>query len=202
MFRKKVALSLCSSLFLFFSYSYSASGSLLTDPDGLNVSLYSDGFLSDNEFGPISVTMGYEPLADGNILPAGMNDGSEMEVSFFASSISFIQEVTTGLLDPITTLGWTMTIDNIDWPVGVEIVSVDIISSTYLTNFSVDFTANSLIVRYDGGDIIDTGDIWQGAVAFTTEQTEVPVPPLLGLILFGCLGLYFRHNANQSLNYF
>lgn len=196
MFRKKVVLSLCSSLFLFFSYTYSASGNLLTDPDGLNVSLYSDGFLSDNEFGPISVTMGYEPAFDGNILPAGMNDGSEMEVSFFANSISFVQEVTTGLSDPIITLGWTMTIDDIDWPVGHEIVTVGIISSTYLTNFSVDFTANTLIVRYDGGDAIDTGDVWQGAITYATEQTDVSVPPILSLILLGCLGVCFRRATN------
>ncbi|MBU3005675.1 hypothetical protein [Paraglaciecola arctica] len=196
MFRKKVVLSLYSSLFLFFSYTHSASGNLLTDPDGLNVSLYSDGFLSDNEFGPISVTMGYEPVSDGNILPAGMNDGSEMEVSFFANSISFVQEVTTGLPDPIITLGWTMTIDDIDWPAGHEIVSVGIISSTYLTNFSVDFTANTLIVRYDGGDAIDTGDLWQGAITFATEQTDVAVPPILSLILLGCLGVCSRRAVN------
>lgn len=193
MFSKKLALTLCSSLFLYFGYSDSANASLITDPDGLNVSLYTDGFPLENEFGPISVTMGYDPVADGNTLPASMNDGSVMEVNFFANSISFIQTVTTGLSIPITSLGWTMTIDDIDWPDGEEIVSVNILSSTYLTDFSVGFTADSLTIRYDGGDLIDTGDVWQGAISF--ETALIPAPPVVGLLLIGSFGIYLRRKA-------
>jgi len=180
---------------LFFSYSYSASGSLLTDPDGLNVSLFTDGFI-ENEFGPISVTMGYDPLSDGNTLPAAMNDGSIMQVSFFANSISFIQTVSAAIPMPLTSLGWTMTIDDIDWPDAEGIVSADIISSTYLTDFSIDFTANSLTIRYDGGDLIDTGDVWEGAITFDTAQVAVPVPAVLSLLLLGCLGVCLRRKGH------
>jgi hypothetical protein len=197
MFSKKLVLSLCSSLFIFFSYSYSAIGSLLIDPDGLNVSLYTDGFPGDNEFGPISVTMGYDPLADGNVLPAGMNDDSEMEVSFFANSISFTQEVTTSLSMPLLTLGWTMIIDDIDWPDAEEIVSANISFSTYPIALSVDFTANSLTIRYDGGGLLTPGelgtrDLWEGTATFDTAAVRVPAPPVLSLLLLGCLGFYFK----------
>lgn len=192
MFSKNLALSLCSSLFLFLSYSFSASGSLLTDPDGLNVSLFDDGSLMDNRFGPDSFTMGYDPGPGGffgDTLPSPIGDGSEMNTRFFANSITFSQ-FATSTVTPFT-LGWTMTIDDIDWPEAHEIVSADIVSSTYLTDFSLDFTANSLTVRYDGGDLgslLETGTIWEGTITFDTAKVEVPVPALLSLLLLGCLG--------------
>jgi len=196
MFGKKIALFLYSSLFLSFSFPFSAYSSLLTDPDGLNVSLYNDGF-AVNSFGPDGFTMGYDPGGFfGNTIPGNMQDETLMEVSFFESSISFIQTVTTGLPMPITSLGWTMTIDDIDWPDAQEIVSASIISSTYLTDFSVSFSANSLTIRYDGGDLIDTGDIWQGAITFDTALVEVPEPPVLSLLLLGCLGFYIKRKVH------
>ena len=86
MFSKTLTLFLCSSLFLFFSYSFSVYGSLLTDPDGLNVSLFDDGSLVDNRFGPDSFTLGYDPGPSGffgDTLPSPMGDGSEMNTRFF-----------------------------------------------------------------------------------------------------------------------
>ncbi len=116
-----------------------------------------------------------------------MPDGSEMEVSFFESSISFEQLT---FFDLASTLGWTMTIDDIDWPNAEEIVSADISFSNYPIALSVSFTANSLTIRYDGGEPLNVSDLWEGTVTFDTVQ--VPVPPVLSLLLLGCLGLYFR----------
>lgn len=118
-----------SSLLLFFSYSHSAKGNLLMDPDGLNVSLISAGSLA-NQFGPNSFTQGYDPSGVfGNTLPAPMIDGSEMMVSFFESSIMFEQNTVASDLG--TTLGWDMVIADIDWPSATEIVAAYVTFNTY-----------------------------------------------------------------------
>lgn len=175
------------SLMLFLSYSHLAKGNLLTDPDGLNVSLISDGS-SDNQFGPDSFTQGYEPDgAFGNILPAPMADGSEMVVSFFASSIMFEQETISS--DLATTLGWTMVIADIDWPSATEIVAAFIIFDNYPIDLSVSFTADSFTIRYDGGQPIAIGDLWQATVVFESQQ--VPTPSSLGVLLLSVV-LVFR----------
>jgi hypothetical protein len=200
MFSKKLALSLCSSLFLFFSYSYSASGSLLTDPDGLNITLFNDGFAS-NAFGPDGFTIGYN-TSDMNPIPGNMPDQTLMSVAFFDNSISFEQFVSIQL--SVLTAGWTMTIDDIDWPDGEEIVSADISFSNYPIALSVGFTASSLTIRYDGGETLDpqfpssggTGPLWEGTVTFDTAPVEVPVPAVLSLLLLGCLGVCLRRKVH------
>lgn len=192
MFSRKLALSLCSSIFLFFSYSYSASGSLLTDPDGLNISLYNDGSAS-NAFGPDSYTIGYDPALDMNPTPGVLADGSEMLVSFFANSISFSQKLVSS--GSITTSGWTMLIDDIDWPDAGQIVSANISSSSYQIALSVDYTANSVTIRYDGDELLTQNvDFWEATVTFETAM--VPVPPMLGLLFLGFLGLCFTRNTD------
>lgn len=165
---------------LFLSYSHFAKGNLLTDPDGLNVSLISDGSLG-NQFGPDSFTQGYEPGGVfGNILPAPMTDGSEMEVSFFESSIMFEQKTVSSDLG--TTLGWNMIIADIDWPSATEIVAAFIIFDSYPIDLSVNFTADSLTIRYNGGQPIAIGDLWQATVVFESQQVSTP-SALLVLLL-------------------
>lgn len=192
MFSKKKALFLYSSWCLFFSLSLPVHSSLLTDPDGLDISLFNDGSAT-NAFGPDAFTMGYKPGEFGNVIPGPLPDESEMEVSFFDSSISFTQITFFNLA---TTLGWTMTIDDIDWPDGSEIVSANVLFSNYPIDLSTGFTANSLTIRYDGGEAISVDDAWQGTVSFDVAQ--VPVPPLLSLFMLGLMGLCFKRQVTQQ----
>jgi hypothetical protein len=173
-----------SSLLLLFGFSHMAKGNLLMDPDGLNVSLISDGSLS-NQFGPDSFTQGYDPGGlFGNTLPAPMIDGSEMLVSFFESSIMFEQGTVASDLG--TTLGWDMEIADIDWPSSTEIVAAYVMFDTYPIDLSVSFTADSLTIRYNGGESIAIGDLWEATVVFESQQVSAPsslVMLLISLVL-------------------
>ncbi|WP_166425430.1 hypothetical protein [Paraglaciecola sp. 20A4] len=172
-----------------------ANASLLTDADGLNVGLFAEGS-TNNLFGPIGTGVDANNLATGYIpnvtfgptLPAGIPDNTQMEVSFFDEFVTIRQFLTSSGNDPSglfsITDGWNMIIEDIEWPDGSEIIGATISDNTFLSAFTVDFTATSVSLLYAGNEQIFTDD-----ELVTTLNLEVARPsvnasaPAVGLLI-------------------
>lgn len=162
----KLTLIFITSIIFFASSLKDVSATLLTDADGLDVGLFEDGS-TENKFGPVgsgfdanNLATGYIPgVTFGPVLPAGISDSTQIETSFFDSSIDIRQFLTSSGNDPSglfsITNGWNMIIEDIEWPDGSEVIGASISDSTFLSAFSIDFTASSVSLLYAGGDTIE-----------------------------------------------
>jgi hypothetical protein len=206
-------LILITSVIFFASNVKDVSATLLTDEDGLNVGLFEDG-ISDNKFGSVgtgvdanNLATGYIPnVTFGPVLSTGISDGTQLEASFFDSSIVIRQYLNSsgngeGGLFSITN-GWNMIIEDIEWPDGSEVIGASISDSTFLSDFLIDFTASSVSLLYIGAETIE-----MDAALFATLNIDVSPPAVdasapsawLLLLLGGCAVIRMR-NANTKNN--
>lgn len=173
--------------FLFFCQT--AQSSLLMDVDGLDLELTAAGSVT-NSLGPDTFTQGWTPDVIGNVLPAPMPDGSEIELTIFDNSFSIFQEVTSSALPSLA--AWTLSISDVDWPGLGVIQSANIVSSSFAAPMLVSNTAESVTLSYSGGDFLSIGD--PGFMAMVNLQiayTSVPEPGhlafLAGLLSIGII---------------
>ena len=209
----RLMLTLITSVIFFADSVKDVSATLLTDADGLNVGLFEDG-LTNNEFGSVgsgfdanNLATGYIPgVTFGPVLPAGISDSTQLEASFFDSSIVIRQFLNSsgngpGGLFSITN-GWNMIIEDIEWPDGSEVIGASISDSTFLSDFSIDFTASSVSLLYAGNDTIEFESSLFATlnidVAPPTVDASAPSAWLL-LLLGGYVAIRMR-NANQKIN--
>ena len=173
------------------SCGFSANASLLTDLNGINVSLLEDG-AADNKLGPDFITIGYMPDPAFNTLQAPMEDESLIDVSFFDDYVEIVQFLTGS--PSIISSGWTFSVADIQWPGDALISGLDITGSSFESMLLGDVTADSFSIRYMGGDNLTMDDSWRVRINIITETVTTPVhaPSVLFLMLIGLVALRLR----------
>ena len=172
-----------------------ANASLLTDADGLNVGMFVEGS-TNNLFGLVGTGVDANNLATGYIpnvtfgptLPAVIPDNTQMAVTFFDELITIRQFLNSSGNDPSSffsiTDGWNMIIEDIEWPDGSEIIGATISDSTFLSAFTVDFTATSVSLLYAGNEQILIDDELVATLNLEVARPTVNAStPAMGLII-------------------